>query len=125
MLTIMPALWLVRVAIAGVWIYEGLWCKILRRSPDELRVVRAVPQYGERFGALFLGVLGWVELTLGLWVLSGIAPGWCALAQTVLLVSLNSAGLTFSRHAIQDPAGMVFKNFAFLVLGWVNAGLSA
>jgi len=125
MLTIMPALWLVRVAIAGVWIYEGLWCKILRRSPNELRVVQAVPRYGERFGALFLGTLGWVELTLGLWVLSGIAPGLCALAQTVLLVSLNSAGLTFSRGAIHDPAGMVFKNFAFLVLGWVNAGLSA
>jgi uncharacterized membrane protein YphA (DoxX/SURF4 family) len=125
MLTIMPALWLVRVAIAGVWIYEGLWCKILRRSPNELRVVQAVPRYGERFGGLVLSTLGWVELALGLWVLSGVTPGLCALAQTVLLVSLNGAGLTFSRRAIHDPAGMVFKNFAFLVLGWVNAGLSA
>jgi uncharacterized membrane protein YphA (DoxX/SURF4 family) len=125
MLTIMPALWLVRVAIAGVWIYEGLWCKILAHSQSELRVVQAVPHYGARVGALFLRSLGWVELSLGLWVLSGVAPGLCALAQTVLLVSLNAAGLTFSRHEIHDPAGMVFKNFAFLVLGWVNAGLSA
>jgi hypothetical protein len=120
----MPPVWLVRVAVAGVWIYEGLWCKILGRAPDELRVVEAVPRLGPRYGAAFLHALGWVELALGLWVLSGVAPGVCALAQTVLLIGLNSAGLLFSRHAIHDPAGMVFKNFAFLVLAWVNAGLA-
>lgn len=124
-LMFMPPLWLVRVAVAGVWIYEGLWCKILARAPDELRVVQAVPHYGERFGAVFLRTLGWVELALGLWVLSGVAPGHCALAQTALLIGLNSAGLAFSRHVIHDPAGMVFKNFAFLVLAWVNAGLAS
>jgi uncharacterized membrane protein YphA (DoxX/SURF4 family) len=122
-LLIMPPLWLVRIAVAGVWIYEGLWCKILGRAPDELRVVQAVPNYGPRIGAAFLHALGWVELAVGLWVLSGIAPGLCALAQTMLLVGLNSAGLLFSRHVIHDPAGMVCKNFAFLVLAWVNAGL--
>lgn len=111
------------VAVAGVWIYEGLWCKILGRASDELRVVQAVPQYGARFGASFLHALGWVELSLGVWVLTGVAPGLCALAQTVLLVGLNSAGLLFSRHVIHDPAGMVFKNFGFLVLAWVGAGV--
>ena len=120
----MPPEWLVRIAVAGVWVYEGLWCKLLRRAPDELRVVQAVPTLGPRFGAPFLWALGWVELALGAWVLSGAAPIACALAQTVLLVGLNGAGLTFSRHVIHDPAGMVFKNFAFLVLAWVNAGLA-
>jgi hypothetical protein len=70
-------------------------------------------------------MLGWTELLLGLWVLSGFAPGVCALAQTVLLVALNAGGLLWSRHLIHDPGGMVFKNSAFLVLGWVNAGLAA
>jgi len=120
----MPPEGLVRIAVAGVWIYEGLWCKVLRRAPDELRVVQAVPTLGPRYGAAFLWTLGWVEAALGLWVLSGVAPFHCALAQTVLLVGLNGAGLLFSRHVIHDPAGMVFKNFAFLVLAWVNAGLA-
>jgi uncharacterized membrane protein YphA (DoxX/SURF4 family) len=120
----MPPVWLVRVAVAAVWIYEGLYCKILGGAPSELRVVQAVPGYGPRFGALFLHTLGWVELALGVWVLTGIAPGLCALAQTLLLVGLNGAGLMFSRHLIHDPAGMVFKNGAFLVLAWVNAGLA-
>ena len=120
----LPPVWLVRVAVAAVWIYEGLWCKVLGRAPQELRVVQAVPRYGERFGALFLRALGWVELSLGIWVLAGIAPVLCALAQAVLLVSLNTAGLTFSRQLIHDPPGMVLKNFAFLVLAWVSAGLA-
>jgi uncharacterized membrane protein YphA (DoxX/SURF4 family) len=125
LLLMMPPAWLVRVAVAGVWIYEGLWCKILGREKNELRIVEAVPRYGERFGRPFLLTLGCVEFLFGLWVLSGWAPGLCALAQTVLLVTLNANGLLWSRHLIHDPFGMVFKNFAFLVLGWVNAGLAA
>lgn len=123
-LLLMPPAWLVRVALAAVWIYEGLWCKILGRAPNELRIVQAVPNYGPRFGKPFLLALGWVELALGLWVLSGVAPGLCALAQTALLIGLNASGLLFSRHLIHEPAGMVFKNAAFLVLAWVNAGLA-
>jgi uncharacterized membrane protein YphA (DoxX/SURF4 family) len=123
-LLLMPSAWLVRVAVAAVWIHEGLWCKILGRAPNELSIVQAVPRYGPRFGKPFLLTLGWVELALGLWVLSGVAPGLCALAQTVLLIGLNASGLLFSRHLIHEPAGMVLKNAAFLVLAWVNAGLA-
>jgi hypothetical protein len=47
------------------------------------------------------------------------------MAQTVLLIGLNSGGIAFSRHLIPDPAGMVIKNAAFLVLAWVAAGLAA
>jgi len=121
---VMPAGWLVRIAVAGVWIYEGLWCKVLGRATHELRVVEAVPRFGAKFGRAFLVVLGWIELALGLWVLSGWAPVVCAATQTALLVTLNANGLLWSRHLIHDPGGMVFRNFAFLVLGWVNAGLA-
>lgn len=120
----MPPEWLVRAAVAAVWIYEGLWCKVLGRSPSELAVVEAVPVYGPKYGRLFLTTLGWAELALGAWVLSGVAPGLAALAQSVLLVTLNANGLAWSRHLIHDPAGMVLKNIAFLVLAWVNAGLA-
>jgi hypothetical protein len=124
LLLVMPPTWLVRVAVAGVWIYEGLWCKILGRATNELRIVEAVPRYGAKFGRPFLATLGWIELMLGAWVLSGWAAGLCALTQTALLVALNANGLLWSRHLIHDPGGMVFKNFAFLVLAWVNAGLA-
>jgi hypothetical protein len=121
---LMPPFWLIRCAVAAVWLYEGLWCKLLGRDPNQLSVVEAVPRFGPRIGALFLKTLGVVEVSLGLWVLSGITPVWCALAQTLLLVTLNTNGVIWARHLIHDPPGMLVKNFAFLVLAWVSAGLN-
>jgi hypothetical protein len=122
---LMPPYWLIRGAVAAVWLYEGLWCKLLRGEPREFEVVRAVPRYGERFGVPFLLALGVVEVALGLWVLTGIEPFLCALVQTVLLVTLNVNGLLWSRELIHDPKGMLVKNFAFLVLAWVAASVPA
>ena len=119
----MPPAWLIRIAVAAVWVYEGLWCKLLGGDPNQRKVVEAVPHWGPRIGVPFLMALGVVELSLGVWALSGIAPFASALAQTILLVSLNANGLLWSRHLIHDPAGMVVKNAAFLVLAWVASSL--
>ena len=121
---VLPPIWLIRVAVAGVWLYEGLWCKLLGGEPHQLQVVAAVPRYGARVGALFLKALGLVEVGMGIWALSGILPIPCAIAQTVLLVTLNANGIVWARHVIHDPAGMVVKTFAFLVLAWVSASLA-
>ena len=80
LLLVMPPAWLVRAALAGVWGYEGLWCKILGRATNELRIVQAVPHYGPKYGRAFLLALGWVELLLAVWALSGWTPGWCWIA---------------------------------------------
>jgi hypothetical protein len=116
-------IWLVRGAVAAVWFYEGLWCKLLGGDPNQLTVVQAVPRLGPTLGAVFLKALGIVEVAMGAWALSGIEPVYCAIAQTALLVTLNANGILWSRHLIHDPAGMVVKNFAFLVLAWMAAGL--
>ncbi|MEO8753674.1 MAG: DoxX-like family protein, partial [Casimicrobiaceae bacterium] len=89
----------------------------------ELEVVEAVPFFGPRVGALFLQVLGVIEVVLAVWTLTTLEPVLCAMTQTLLLVTLNASGLVWSRHIIHDPGGMVVKNFAFLVLVWVAAGL--
>jgi uncharacterized membrane protein YphA (DoxX/SURF4 family) len=116
---VFPSLVVIRASVAAVWLYEGLWCKILGRSASQPTIVRAVPRFGPQFGDRFLKVLGVVETGLAIWVLSGGAPRLCALVQTVLLVTLNVNGLLWARRLIHDPAGMVVKNIAFLVLVWV------
>jgi hypothetical protein len=120
---LLPPVWLIRGAVAAVWLYEGLWCKLFGREPNQRTIVEAVPRLGRRVGALFLNALGAVEVALGLWALSGIAPLWCALAQTLLLVTLNTNGILWARHLIHDPPGMLVKNFAFVILAWVSASL--
>jgi len=120
---LLPPFWLIRIAVAAVWLYEGLWCKLLGRERRQLQIVEAVPRWGSRLGAQFLKLLGAVEVAVALWALSGALPIACAAGQTVLLVALNAAGLLWARGLIHDPAGMVVKNFAFLVLVWVSASL--
>jgi len=118
-----PPPWLIHAAIAAVWLYEGLWCKLLGREKRQLAIVESVPRVGPAAGAMFLKSLGAVEVGLAAWALSGAAPIPCAAAQTLLLVALNTSGLVFARTLIHDPGGMVVKNAAFLVLVWVSASL--
>ncbi len=122
---LLPPVWLIRAAIAAVWLYEGLWCKLLGHDRRQLEIVGAVPRLGLRAGAPFLKVLGAAEVGLGLWAWTGLLPIPCATVQTLLLAALNASGLFWARRLIHDPGGMVVKNFAFLVLVWVSAGLPA
>lgn len=118
-----PPLIVIRSSIAAVWLYEGLWCKILGGVKSQVEVVKAVPRLGPRFGVAFLKALGLAEIVLAVWVMTGIATGWCATVQTALLVALNANGLLWARNIIHESAGMVVKNFAFLVLVWVCGAL--
>jgi DoxX-like family len=118
---LIPPVWLIHIAVAAVWFYEGIWCKLLSGQPRQVRVVEAMPLYGPRIASRLLRLLGTVEMAIGVWVLTGLAPIACATAQTALLVTLNACGLLWARRLIEDPGGMVVKNFAFLVLVWVSA----
>jgi hypothetical protein len=112
----------IRVAIAAVWLYEGLWCKLLGHMPDQEQVVAAHPLFGPGSARLVLKAIGVVEVAIAVWVLSGVAPLLAAIVQTALLVGMNVNGLIFARHIIHDPGGMVVKNAALVVLMWVAAG---
>ena len=114
----MPPVWLMQCSVATVWLYEGLWCKLLGCTPSQVEVVTAVPRLGARFGVVFLKALGVLEVALTVWVISGVATGLCAVTQTAVLVTLNANGLLWSRKFIHEPLGMVVKNAAFLLLVW-------
>ncbi|HVB34857.1 MAG TPA: DoxX-like family protein [Patescibacteria group bacterium] len=118
-----PPLVVLRASVAAVWLYEGLWCKLLGRVRSQVQVVTAVPRLGQRFGPPFLKALGVVEVALAVWVIWGFVPGACAIVETALLVALNANGLVWARRFIHEPAGMVVKNIAFLALVWVCGAL--
>jgi hypothetical protein len=122
---LLPPTWVIHVAVAAVWLYEGLWCKLLNREPRQQEIIQAVPLYGPRVAVGLLRLLGTVEIAIGIWVLTGITPFVCAGVQSALLVTLNACGLFWARRLIHDPVGMVLKNFAFLVLAWVSASFPA
>jgi len=116
-----PPLLLTKLAVAGVWLYEGLWCKLLGGVPAQVDVVESVPFFSRSAARWILRAVGVVECALAVWVLSGWRPFLAAAAQTALLVGMNTAGLFWARSLIPDAYGMIVKNFAFLVLVWVLA----
>jgi hypothetical protein len=112
---------LIRLSIALVWIYEGLWCKVLAGAPHHLAVVSAVPFFDPVAARAVLVLLGLVECGIGIWVLAAWQLRWAAMVQTVLLACMNAAGLIWAWRLIPDPAGMILQNFAFVLLIWVAA----
>ncbi len=112
-------------AVAGVWLYHGLWCKVLGRCEDQLRVVEDLPGMPRALARPALVALGLVEVALSAWVISGRRPHEAARAETALLVAMNGGGLAFSREHISAPRALVAENLAFLALVWWTAASEA
>jgi uncharacterized membrane protein YphA (DoxX/SURF4 family) len=112
---------LIRLSIALVWLYQGLWCKVLAGAPHHLAIISTVPFLGPAAGRVVLVLLGLVECGLGVWVLTGRQLRNAALVQTLLLAGMNAGGLIWARRLIPDPAGMILQNFAFVLLIWSAA----
>jgi hypothetical protein len=108
---------LIRAALAAVWAYQGIWCKLLGREARQRAIAQAAGM------GWVLAALGMVEAAIAIWVLSGWWPVSAAVLQTSLIAGMNVGGLWRGRRLIQDPAGMVLQNAAFLVLAWVAAGV--
>lgn len=114
-------LWLGRAAVALVWLYQGLWLKVLRADPRHAAIVASALGAGAETARGALAAIGLAETALAVWVLWGWRPRLAALAQTVLLAAMNAGGILGGRAHLPDPAGMVLQNAAFLVLAWIVA----
>lgn len=112
---------LVRVSIALVWLYQGLWCKVLAGSAHHLAVISAVPLIGPATGRFALLLLGLIECGLAVWVITGRQLRNAAIAQTALLAVMNTGGVIWAWRLIPDPVGMILQNFAFVLLIWTAA----
>lgn len=121
---ILPSLLWMRMSIAVVWLYEGLWCKVLGMMPSQLAIVVELPGLSRERAQRLLKSVGAVEIFLGVWVLTGVHPGWCALGEVMLLLVMNANALMWARHLVFDPVGMMLKNVAFVMLVWVCGAMA-
>jgi len=112
---------LIRLSIAMVWFYQGLWCKVLGGVPHQEALISTMPFIRAAEVRLALITLGLIECGLAVWVLSGQRMRQAASVQTALVAAVNSGGLIWAWHLIPDPVGMIVQNFAFLVLVWISS----
>ena len=118
----MTALLLPRIAVASVWIYQGLWCKVLAHAPRHREIAEATAFLTPSQAHKAIVATGILECFIAGWVLSGIGSREAAVVETLLLALMNTAALSRARNLIPDPAGMLIQNSAFLMLAWIGAG---
>ena len=76
-----------RLAVALVWLWQGLWLKVIRPDPRHTAVAASALGLAEGPARTALAVIGLAETALALWVLAGDRARLAALAQTCLLAS--------------------------------------
>ncbi|GAA2808004.1 DoxX-like family protein [Kitasatospora sp. CM 4170] len=120
----MPTPWQTRcatLAVALMWGYEGLWCKIFPGRADQRAIVEGLPLLPDAAAHALLIGIGLAELALGAWVLSGYAPRVAALVQTALVLAFNTGGLLVGADQIPEPGRLVVQDLVFLALVWTVA----
>lgn len=113
---------MIAAAVAAVWLTHGLYNKLLGGSPRHLAIVQSVPGLDGDAGRLALIAIGGFEVAIAAWILSRRAPRSCAIVQTVALLSMNVVELTYARHLLLWPAGLLPINALFLAAAWTAAG---
>jgi uncharacterized membrane protein YphA (DoxX/SURF4 family) len=78
---------LLTIAIALVWLINGLFCKVLNLVPRHRQIVARI--LGEAHSALATTAIGILEILMAAWIISGIKPRWCAWTQILVIATMN------------------------------------
>lgn len=111
-----------RLSIASVWVYQGLWHKVIALDGRHREIMKQA--LGTTYGGAACVALGLFECLLGLAVLLNIRPMPVAWIQIGLLAGMNSAGLLTAAKDIPDPGAMLTMNFAFAMAIWTQGKVS-
>ena len=105
-----------QIVIGSVWVFHGLYSKILNGIPRHRLIV------GRILGAANAGIatkaIGLLELLLGLWAFIGCQPVACAVVQTTAIVAMNTLEIFLAGELLISAIGMILLNLAFLSLVW-------
>jgi hypothetical protein len=105
-----------QILIGGVWVFHGLYSKILHGIPRHQLIVARV--LGERMARPATKLIGGAEVLLGIWAFTGMARVECAAVQTLAIVFMNTLEIARARSLLISAPGMVLLNLGFLAVIW-------
>lgn len=112
-------LFALRCLIGGVWVFHGLYSKLLDGIPRHRLIVGRI--LGEDLASWATPTIGLAEVLLGLWAFSGWRPKTCAAVQTLAIIGMNAFEILWARDLLISAPGMVALNLGFLALVWYRA----
>lgn len=113
-----------RVALGGVWLYEGLVPKLLFIRPDQLDLVQRSGLY---FGTPehFLQLLGLAQVAFALWLLAGFAERLAVAVATMGMAILIVLVVRGNPWMLTDPYGALIKDLCLFACAYTVWSLSA
>jgi len=75
------------LAIASVWLINGLFCKVLNFAPRHQQIVARI--LGEDISWLAIKTIGVLEIFMFVWIISKIGSRWCAITQIMIVATMN------------------------------------
>jgi len=76
------------LAIASVWLINGLFCKLLNFAPRHQVIVGRI--LGEEQSFLFTKIIGISEVFMFIWIISKIKSSWCSVSQIAIIAVMNT-----------------------------------
>ena len=110
--------WVARITLGCVWLYQGTVPKLWSVVPLEIAIV-------ERSGLYFfsprwtLGLMGIVEVLLGLWLISGYRERLACAVTTLVIVVLEVLVVIEEPSLLIGPFGGLAKNISLFACAWI------
>lgn len=76
-----------RYFIAGIWLVNGLWCKVLGNVPRHEEIVGAI--LGQAIALPLTMAIGVAEIAMAVWIVSGWRYRICAAMQIIIILLMN------------------------------------
>jgi hypothetical protein len=104
--------------IAAVWLVNGLFCKVLNLVPRHQEIVARI--LGEEYAGFFTKAIGFSEIAMAVWILSGIRTRLNAITQITIIAVMNVIEFIIAPDLLLwGRLNMVFASL-FILLIYVN-----
>lgn len=107
--------------LAGVWLHQGVWAKLLDGDPSHGEIVGQMPGLTPTSARTVTIAIGVLEAGMAVWVLSGHRARTCAAVQIGLMAGFNAGALTFARDRLESPVNLLARNAVLAALAWLAA----
>lgn len=110
-----------RLVLASVWLYNGLWLKVVQLDPHHLEIVRSVCAGSSVDPTIVLRAIGSCETLLAVGILSGLFYRFVSYFQILIVLAMNLIGGIGGSGSIPHPFGLIISNLPLLMCALIVA----
>ncbi len=109
----------IRIVLASIWLYNGLWLKVIALDPHHLDILRSVGHGTDP--VLLSRLIGSCETLLGCGILSGLFYRFVSYFQIGVILLMNVIGSLFGGGMIPHPFGLIISNLPTIMCALIVA----